>query len=256
MMINGEDLSGGLREEFTCQFCGKRFSVSKRFLEIVGGVEYIPQKCTECFDKEMKQTQAAEIRKIREQLPDIYISAFGLGDDLRHASFENFKPQSERQMKAFQYAKEFVTNSDYIVLFFGKTGNGKSHLAVSMLREWCSKDQPKCEYVTEKEIFDDLMTALSSKTTTVESVVKRYVKVEQLVIDEIGRAESTPFKKENLLAIVTQRLERKKKTVIIGNMTKDAIVNYFSDAVISRMQAGGKSFLFVDKDYRYRESKA
>ena len=253
-MINDEDLSGGLREEFTCQFCGKRFSVSKRFLDIAG--DYIPQQCPECYDKEREQEKAAEMRKIREKLPDIYLASFNLGYDLKHASFENFQPQSERQMKAFEYAREFVSNDDYIVLFFGKTGNGKTHLAVSMLREWCSKDQPDCEYVTEKEIFDDLMTALSSKTTTMESVVKRYVNVEQLVIDEIGRAESTPFKKENLLAIVTQRLERKKKTVIIGNMTKDAIVNYFSDAIISRMQAGGKSFLFMDRDYRYRESKA
>ena len=188
MMINDEDLSGGLREEFTCQFCGKRFSVSKRFLDIAG--DYIPQQCPECYDKEREQEKAAEMRKIREKLPDIYLASFNLGYDLKHASFENFQPQSERQMKAFEYAREFVSNDDYIVLFFGKTGNGKTHLAVSMLREWCSKDQPDCEYVTEKEIFDDLMTALSSKTTTMESVVKRYVNVEQLVIDEIGRAES------------------------------------------------------------------
>lgn len=252
MTINGEDLAL-LRIDLKCDCCGKTFSVSKAYVDFMGGLEFVPQRCGECFDKEMRRRQEENQKKIKEQLTELYMLDLNLTPDIKNASFGNFQPQSERQTKAFEYAKEFVTNDDYIVILYGRTGTGKSHLAVSMLREWCSKDEPRCGYTTEKEIFYDCTKTISSKSTTIDSVLDKYINYDQLVIDELGRAEPSPFKKENLLEIITQRLERKKKTVIIGNMTTETLVAYFSDAVLSRMKAGGHSFLFTEEDYRSKK---
>lgn len=252
MTFNEQDLSAR-RIERRCISCGKQFTVPAGLLDLLGDMTEAPLMCNDCFDREMAIRERENRIRTREAMADLHLSEFELPENLRQASFDNFIPCSDRQLEVASYAREFASNDDYIFAMLGKTGNGKSHLAVAMLREWCTCENPNCCYVTEKALFDELLEALSSKKVSSEQVVEKYIKYQELVIDEIGRSEPSAYKKENLLAIVTGRLDRKRKTVIIGNLTSEAFKDYFPDAVISRMSEGGRSFILKEEDYRRRK---
>jgi len=252
MTFNDEDLSAR-RIERRCVSCGKKFTVPAGLLDIFEDTSELPLMCNDCFDREMAIRERENRIRTREAMADLHLSEFELPENLRNASFDNFVPCSDRQMEVASYAREFASNKDFMFAMLGKTGNGKTHLAVALLREWCTCENPNCCYITEKSLFDELLEALSSKKVSSEQVVEKYIKYQELVIDEIGRSEPSAYKKENLLAIVTGRLDRKRKTVIIGNLTSEAFKEYFPDAVISRMSEGGRSFILKEEDYRRRK---
>lgn len=251
MTVNDQPFSTG-RIERRCVSCGRYFTVPAGLLDIFEDSSEMPLMCNPCFDREMAIRERENRIRTRDAMADLHLSDFELPENLRKACFENFIPSSDRQLEVASYAREFVTNEDYMFAMLGKTGNGKTHLAVAMLREWCTCENPNCFYITEKALFDELVEALSSKKISTEQIVEKYTKYEALIIDEIGRSEPSAYKKENLLAIVTNRLDRKRKTVIIGNLTLEAFKDYFPDAVVSRMSEGGRSFILREEDYRRR----
>lgn len=252
MKLNDQPFSTG-RIERRCISCGRTFSVPAGLLDVFEDSTEMPLMCNECFDREMAIRERENRIRTRDAMADLHLSEFELPENLRKACFENFIPSSDRQLEVANYAREFVMNDDYMFAMLGKTGNGKTHLAVAMLREWCTCENPNCCYVTEKALFDELVEALSSKKISTEQIVEKYTKYDALIIDEIGRSEPSAYKKENLLAIVTSRLDRKRTTVIIGNLTLEAFKDYFPDAVVSRMSEGGRSFILKEEDYRRRK---
>lgn len=254
MVINDIDMNTGPSVKMICRCCGKVFYKSHSLVEMMKDEdgEYVQLLCDECFDSQQKRTLLDEQRKWKEHIVDFRLSSMNLAEEDRNASFDSFDPHTDRLKDAMEYAKAFVINEDWVFGMIGKTGNGKTHLAVSMLREWCTCDNPNCMYITEKELFDEIVGTIRSKTVSAEDVVLKYSGYDQLVIDEIGRNEVSDFKRENFLAIMMRRLNKRRKTVLIGNITADAFREYFPDAVISRMGEGGRSFVFTEEDYRKR----
>jgi DNA replication protein DnaC len=112
-----------------------------------------------------------------------------------------------------------LSQGDYIkaarnIIFLGRTGTGKTHLATSLGVEAC-RQAVRTRFVTGCGLVNELLEAKNEKSLS--RVVKRYTSYELLIVDELGYV---PFSKEGaevLFQVFAERHER-KSVIITTNM--------------------------------------
>ncbi len=142
---------------------------------------------------------------------------------LREAKFPLLKPLEVFNFEAAvdldaRIIKD-LSNCDYVkkgrnVIFMGKSGTGKTHLATALGMEAC-KLGVRTRFVTGCGLANELIEARDEKLLA--RSIKRYVGYGLLIIDELGYV---PFSKEGaqlIFQILAERHER-KPVIITTNM--------------------------------------
>ena len=142
---------------------------------------------------------------------------------LREAKFPLLKPLETFEFDSapdldVRLIKELST-CEYIkkpknIIFLGKSGTGKTHLATALGMEAC-KQGIRTRFVTGCGLANELLEARDEKV--LGRVIKRYAGYGLLIIDELGYV---PFSKEGaelLFQVLAERHER-KSVIITSNM--------------------------------------
>jgi len=142
---------------------------------------------------------------------------------LREAKFPILKPMETFKFDAapeldVRLMKE-LSDCDYVkknrnIIFVGKSGTGKTHLATALGMEAC-KHAIRTRFVTGCGLANELIEARDEKV--LGRTVKRYAGYGLLIIDELGYV---PFSKEGaqlIFQILAERHER-KPVIITTNM--------------------------------------
>jgi len=142
---------------------------------------------------------------------------------LREAKFPLLKPLETFDFEAAadldaRIIKD-LSNCDYVkksrnVIFMGKSGTGKTHLATALGMEAC-KQGVRTRFVTGCGLANELIEARDEKILA--RTVKRYAGYGLLIIDELGYV---PFSQEGaqlIFQILAERHER-KPVMITTNM--------------------------------------
>jgi DNA replication protein DnaC len=114
-----------------------------------------------------------------------------------------------RELSSCEYVKQRRN-----IIFVGKSGTGKTHLATALGMEAC-RQAVRTRFVTGCGLANELIEARDEKVLS--RVIKRYAGYGLLVIDELGYV---PFSKEGaqlLFQILAERHER-KSVIITTNM--------------------------------------
>ena len=128
-----------------------------------------------------------------------------------------FQPRLDPRLIKQLAGMDFLQRSES-VLFIGTPGTGKSHLARSLALIACQKDY-RVYYTTCSELITDLNTGVYEKT--LEARMKKYIKCDLLVIDEMGhdRLELQLTKEAHLLfKVIDQRYRNKKPLIFTTNI--------------------------------------
>ena len=126
-----------------------------------------------------------------------------------------------KDLASGQYLKERRN-----IIFLGKSGTGKTHLATSLAIEAC-KQGMRARFVTGCGIVNELLESRTEKSLS--NLLKRYSGYELLVLDELGYV---PFSKEGaelLFQVLTERHER-KSLIITSNLGFADWTKIFGDA--------------------------
>ena len=104
---------------------------------------------------------------------------------------------------------------------YGKYGIGKSYLMGAFANELYRKNVG-VTYVSSSQMMDDIYETMRSNSDSVERSIKRLMKAEVLIIDDLGTEKATDFTiKRVLYPILKYRGEYNKQTFVISNLTKD-----------------------------------
>mgnify|MGYP001099902565 FL=1 len=122
----------------------------------------------------------------------------------------------------------FLENKENI-LFYGNSGVGKTHLAVSLGIEAAKK-----RYITYFISCHDLITQLNKahSENRLEAKLKHYAKYKILIIDEIGYLPIDKQGANLLFQLIAKRYE-KNSTIITTNQMFSKWGEVFSDPVIA-----------------------
>ena len=143
------------------------------------------------------------------------------------------------------------------IIIIGTVGLGKTHIAKSYLHQAALAGY-NCLFVTAAEITEQLSTA--QKNQTLEKAIKKYIKPQCLLIDELG---FIPMNKQacDLFFQVISRRHEKSSTIITSNriynqwgqiFNNDSIV---TSAILDRVLENSDTMVIQGESYRMRDQK-
>lgn len=209
------------------------------------------KKILELFDEEAKRAEKAELsyqeftaRLLRAQWHANQENALkwrieraGLPEKWTLETFP-FKRQPgvrERQIRTFAEL-EFIPKAENIV-FVGGTGVGKTGLASGLLLK-ALENGHRGIFMRAQDLFDEMYASLADRST--RRLLNRLVKVDVLVIDEMGYLNLRPEQTNIFFKLMEERY-RQRPTIITTNLDYTEWGNFLGnkalvDALLSRLR--------------------
>lgn len=210
------------------------------------------------IDKEIqKQIEANKRDEINRRFFSIYGRSYV---PKRHCQFITSDSESKQWSEFYAATKLF--NPGYILALVGGRGNGKTQLAVCIVRRMCvamSQLQTENErelaapiYASAMDIFlsirDAIRTNLSEK-----KAIESYIRPPLLVIDECQERGETAFEDRTLSYIIDKRYAAVRETILIANQTQGEFEKSMGSSVVSRINETGGIKVFDWKSFRKKE---
>ena len=168
------------------------------------------QKATRC-DCQLRQHGARLIEQAR--IPKRY----------EHCDFENFEHEGTFKVLGmpFTMARKFVEEypgESAGLLLIGPIGVGKTHLAVSILKELMHQKSVPCLFYDYRELLKSIQNSYNASVQVTEMEVLRPVfESEVLVLDELGAVKPTEWVWDTVSHILNTRYNDKRTTIITTN---------------------------------------
>lgn len=181
-------------------------------------------------------------------------------------SFDNFKvlPDNKKQVSLVKsFLKEITEeNSDKsMLLWSSRCGTGKTHLAVSLAREYINYNVTNEQFnlsvnmITESEMLDRVRASFDSNNSDSESkIIKEITNKRLVIIDDVGKVTSSnlDFVHRIYFLIVDRIYGKKTNLILTSNLGLTALSGHIGEACMSRLyeMMQGNIIEFVGKDYR------
>lgn len=160
----------------------------------------------------VRECQCAGFRK-KVQL----LSNAGIPGKFLYASFENYQTKFHKSMGLTKtMAQDFVKvfgKSDRGLVFTGGPGLGKTHLAVSIIRDLILQKGVECKFVDFFQLLSDIRHGYSQNLSDRE-IIDPYIKSTVLVIDELAKGRNTEWELTILDQIISRRYNSANKITL------------------------------------------
>lgn len=211
--------------------------------------------CPQCAAETTEKSNEALIKKETDnhyKKDRYYIKQSIYTDEtLKNATFDSYETDDEEttsnKEKARQLAGHYLKGASFNVIFTGKVGTGKSHLAMSMVKAVNDHSKPykKCLFVSVDELISLLRYSYVNREGMAENQLRNLcVDADLLVLDDLGAevgAINTDKGASNdtvrmINAIVTGRMN--KPTIFTTNLTSRQINTMYDQRIASRILKG------------------
>lgn len=174
------------------------------------------------------------------------LSTLSLHADQTFASFDLRRGELEKESldnlaKAKTVAEEYAADPKGWLVFTGRYGSGKTHLAAAVANEYQKLQHERPMFVVVPDLLDYLRAAFGPNTIT--SMDMRFDEVRHvpmLVLDDLGTESATPWAREKLFQLLNYRYAARLPTVIT---TSDDIKD-IDDRLASRMLDTSRCHIF------------
>ena len=170
--------------------------------------------------------------------------------------FKDMDTRQEESRQAVELSKYYLDNFREFStrgasgFFSGGVGTGKTRLAC-IICENVSKMGFKAKYITAWQMIQDIRTAYSDKSTSIQSMVSKYILCDFLVIDEVGVQSGTNDERVLMYQVIDGRYNHVKSTILISNSKNPVKDGHLDQRTIDRLkEGGGFSMTFNGESYR------
>ncbi len=204
--------------------------------------------------RELEMNRRAAMAMERERIQQGVMRA-GLPARFIGRTLESFNAESQDQQKALAISKDFVADWKNVykkglwLVFSGKPGTGKSHLAVAILQALMPEYVGR--YMTCMELFQKIRgTWRRDSELSEEQVISELASTPLLVIDEIGAQNGTDSEMLHLFDVLDKRYRDMMPTILLTNQNKEGFKQFVGDRVYDRMTECAKWVPFAWDSYR------
>lgn len=199
--------------------------------------------CEECRSdahrNELEATRAEQLRRSNDE-HQRRLEKASIPTRFTTRTLDNFKAETPDQIKALTISREFATGWEAIrrkgswLVFSGKPGTGKSHLAIAILQaimpQWVGR------YMTCMELIQTLRATWRKDSEISETdLLDSLTYIPLLVLDEIGVQYGTESEQHHLFDVLDRRYREMQPTILLTNQNKDGFRQFVGDRVYDRM---------------------
>lgn len=214
------------------------------------------EKLKKRFDEKSKEDTPKEDNSLSEQAVFQLMTKAAIPERFKKATFDSFEDRTEKlknlKKAMLNYSRKLATEKEFNAncLMLGSVGSGKTHLAISALKNFISFNKTGY-FITLNSL---LMSYKNFGVSSVNNVNIDYaLNADLLVIDEVNTflSEMSDFDKNNLFTIFNHRYNKVKPTIIISNLNPKQIEQALGVQVLSRLFEDTKNqLIFNEEDYR------
>jgi DNA replication protein DnaC len=249
-------------QEFECPTHGKFRGHATKMPSLSGREDWIIQPdCPKCAaEKAEKEVRERAVREERDRIERF--RAMNIGEKFWGEDFSTFNAYSPSLKKYLQTCKDFAQNpKEKHLVMLGANGNGKTHLAASILK------QTGGVIYTAFEIGLRLHAAYNGYESEWQ-IFKELCETPVLVIDEVDRVKDSEFGHHWMSHVMGERYKHLLPIIFISNchMQDDCteqekpcpkcLEYHLENDVLSRIYESGALMKFKASDYRYKKRMA
>jgi DNA replication protein DnaC len=184
--------------------------------------------CDICDDTGWKSTQVDGIARVtrcdclRAKVAEQRLRDARIPPRYQRCSLDKFITYpNEELLRAIEYAKRFVgafPASHKGLMLIGPPGIGKTHIAVSVLREVIAKAGVRGLYYDTRALLRDIRSTYNPALQMAEmDVIRPVMEAELLVLDDLGAERLTDWVEETIGLIVNTRYNERRPTIFTSN---------------------------------------
>lgn len=260
---NFDDGTHGYRYRFSsvvvpCQMCGEltKFHSGTVVVDDDGKIFHLDFLCQNCQAQEYLE----ERNRLRDMSPADYadLKLDMLPDIPAENKSNRFLNFNSKIVSGATLAINELKNltagygsseSNRIVVITGKTGRGKTHLAVAAIWDYFLQNSTKGATYTSFANFTSLFRDKSSNKNYKSDLIALY-STSLLVIDSVSIKKVSSFFIDEFNELIKYRIDNKLKTIIAGDISTEDLSALFNQECISRVKASGKIITLAGEDYR------
>jgi len=218
------------------------------------GLKEFSPMCSEC-EKEAELEKQAKQEELEKRYELQRIKEMNIEPRFYEATLDNFDAYNPELKKNLEACRAFMEKPDGKIVMLGENGNGKTHLAIGILKELGGV------IYTAYEIGVKLRQSYNGETKEWE-VFDELCTVPLLVIDEVEKIKDSESKQNWVSYVVGKRYDRMLPIVFIGNChtkkdckepqppCKRCLEYHLENDVLSRIIEDGVILKFGSDDYR------
>ena len=212
------------------------------------GTKRIVTSCPKCADTVEEPQRTPRVCKKVKGLPKRFMDA----------TFQGYEASGKDQEKALRYSKAYADSEKVItrgtrMLFCGKPGTGKTHLAAAISRRMGERGV-ECVFSHVYDIMSDIKATFSTGKSE-KAAKRKYIDAGFLVIDEIGVQKGSDFERNILFEILNERHNEMRPTLVISNLGLAPLTDYLGEPFIDRIYEDGGQVVAFDWASHRRESQ-
>ena len=261
--FNGDSIGEALRDlraiepEFRtalCDFHGEYQEKGAYFLS--KNIKWLG--CSKCKEerKILDEREAEIIKQIEEQQRiEIRLKKAGIPLRFLDRSLENFIAETSQQKTALTVSRDFLENFDEnyktgrTLIFSGKSGTGKSHLAIAIAKAVMPKYTAM--YLNALDAVRMIRDTWRKDSETSElQVLDLLGSIDLLVIDEVGVQYGTDNEQMLMFDIINRRYRDSKPMILLTNLGTTGFSEFLTERSYDRLRENGKWVSFEWRSYR------
>lgn len=214
-------------------------------------------QCERCEDQrrenEAESARKAELER-REQRHRAMINEARIPARFDACTFDAFIADTDEKRHALTVAREFVEDfaeharKGSTLIFAGKPGTGKSHLAGAILLALLGRD---VRYMTCMDMIRAVRETWRRDSEKSEMQVLGYLeRLDLLVIDEVGMQYGTEGEQTILFDVLDRRYREMRPSVILTNQDKAGLSQFLGERTYDRLRHTGRMVIFDWPSYR------
>lgn len=167
------------------------------------------------------------------------------------AMVDRYCPDEQRPQ--WEAVKDYIRNMDDNLhmgrglMLIGPVGTGKTTMAVAALRELIEKEPNQGYFIPMVSLLDQLNEERDSRSHILEERIRH---TRLLVLDDLGAEYDHAWVAAKIDAIITERYNRMKSTIVTSNLRRDEIRDRYQMRIFDRLKSTSKLITFAGKSLR------
>ena len=213
--------------------------------------------CPSC-EQQRRAEESAELARLQartmEERARAVIGQAAIPKRFIGRTFANYKAETDAQRHALNMARQYVEQlPEHLrdgtgLIFAGKVGTGKSHLACAILQAHLPRP---VLYVTCADLIRMLRETWRKDSARSErAVLSTLVALDLLVIDEVGVQYGTESEQHHLYDVLDLRWREQKPTILLTNLNMDELKALMGERTFDRLRDTCRMVPFTWESHR------